>query len=168
MKKLGVSKPEEITFSIGVNDDEWSKMEAREVKRQWEEKLGVRVTVDILSTSQLYNRQEKGGMVLTGMIAEYSDIMAYLEGWNYDYAYGTEGNKSKEFQEYLEKAEWQTDEQTRLNMLYQAEKILMEDVPMIPLQLRADRLLLNTKLTGFETSTNLAGGGYEFLYADFQ
>lgn len=168
LKKLGVSKPEEITFSIGVNDDEWSKMEAREVKRQWEEKLGVRVTVDILSTSQLYNRQEKGGMVLTGMIAEYSDIMAYLEGWNYDYAYGTEGNKSKEFQEYLEKAEWQTDEQTRLNMLYQAEKILMEDVPMIPLQLRADRLLLNTKLTGFETSTNLAGGGYEFLYADFQ
>lgn len=44
----------------------------------------------------------------------------------------------------------------------------MEDVPMIPLQLRADKLLLNPRLTGFETSINLAGGGYEFLYADFE
>ena len=38
----------------------------------------------------------------------------------------------------------------------------MEDVPMIPLQLRKESLLLNRNLTGFETSMNLAGGGYEF------
>ena len=32
----------------------------------------------------------------------------------------------------------------------------------------AKTLLLNRNLTGFETSMNLAGGGYEFLYADFK
>lgn len=168
LKQLGLSKPEEISFSIGINDDDWSKMEAEEIKRQWEEKLGIRVEVEPLSISEHYIGRIKGGMVLMGTIAEYSDIMAYLEGWDYDYAYGTTGNRSSDFQECLKKAEQQTDQQTRLNMLYQAEKILMEDVPMIPLQLRADRLLLNTRLIGFETSTNLAGGGYEFLYADFQ
>lgn len=168
LEKLGYSKPEEITFSIGVHEDDWSKREAEEIKRQWEEKLGICVSVKILSTSALYSRQAEGGMILTGMIAEYSDIMAYLEGWDYDYASGTEGSRYGEFHEYLKQAERQTDPQIRLNTLYRAEEILMEDVPMIPLQLRADRLLISPELTGFETSTNLAGGGYEFLYADFK
>ena len=41
-------------------------------------------------------------------------------------------------------------------------------MPMIPLQLRKESLLLNRNLSKFETSMNLAGGGYEFLYADFK
>ena len=71
-------------------------------------------------------------------------------------------------QKCLRDAERQTDEQIRLSTLYKAEKALMEDVPMIPLQLRKESLLLNRNLTGFETSMNLAGVGYEFLYADFK
>ena len=106
--------------------------------------------------------------VLTGVIAEYADMMAYLQSWNYDYTYGEEGNQSDTVQKCLRDAERQTDEQIRLSTLYKAEKALMEDVPMIPLQLRKESLLLNRNLTGFETSMNLAGGGYEFLYADFK
>lgn len=168
LEKLGLSEPDEITISIAVNDDDWSKSEAQEVKRQWEEKLGIRVTVKALSAAELYGEQADGDVTLSATIAEYSDIMAYLEGWDYDYSHGVSGNRSEEYQEYLRKAERQTDMQIRLNTLYRAEQILMEDAVMIPLQLRADKLLLNAKLTGFETSTNLAGGGYEFLYADFK
>lgn len=102
------------------------------------------------------------------VIAEYADMMAYLQSWNYDYTYGEEGNQSDTVQKCLRDAERQMDEQIRLSTLYKAEKALMEDVPMIPLQLRKESLLLNRNLTGFETSMNLAGGGYEFLYADFK
>ena len=70
------------------------------------------------------------------------------------------GNQSDTVQKCLRDAERQTDEQIRLSTLYKAEKALMEDVPMIPLQLRKESLLLNRNLTGFETSMNLAGGGY--------
>ena len=62
----------------------------------------------------------------------------------------------------------QTDEQIRFNMLYEAERLLLEDSPYIPLQLRYEMLVLNPALTGFETSADLSGSQYEFIYADFK
>lgn len=168
LKALKLSGPEEIEITINVNDDAWSRKEAAELEKQWEEKLGIQITVKTYETPQLYENMKNGGMTLKGVIAEYSDLMAYLEAWGYDYAYGTQGSRSDEFLRYLEEASLQSDQQIRMNTLFEAEKILMEDVPMIPLQLRAERLLLNSELTGFETSMNLAGGGYEFLYANFE
>lgn len=168
LENLELSGPEDIEIIINVNDDSWSRREAAELEKQWEEKLGIQVTVKAFETSELYENEKNGGMTLKGVIAEYSGLMAYLESWGYDYAYGTPGNRSDEFLRYLEEARLQSDQQIRMNTLFKAEKILMEDVPMIPLQLRADRLLLNPRLTGFETSMNLAGGGYEFLYANFE
>lgn len=116
----------------------------------------------------ILGRENNGTVTLTGIIAEYADVMAYLQSWNYDYTYGEGESQSGTVQKCLREAERQTDEQIRLSTLYKAEKALMEDVPMIPLQLRKESLLLNRNLTGFETSMNLAGGGYEFLYADFK
>lgn len=168
MEALKISKPEDIEIIININDDWWSRKEAAELERQWEKKLGIQITVKAFEIPELYENEKNGGMTLKGVIAEYSDLMAYLEPWGYDYAYGTQGNRSDEFQKYLAEANLQSDQQIRMNTLFKAEKILIEDAPMIPLQLRAERLLLNPELTGFETSMNLAGGGYEFLYADFE
>ena len=75
--------------------------------------------------------------------------MAYLQSWNYDYTYGEGESQSGTVQKCLREAERQTDEQIRLSTLYKAEKALMEDVPMIPLQLRKESLLLNRNLTVF-------------------
>ena len=139
-----------------------------EIKRQWEKKLGISVELETATGDAFWAEKDNGTVTLTGVIAEYADMMAYLQSWNYDYTYGEEGNQSDTVQKCLRDAERQTDEQIRLSTLYKAEKALMEDVPMIPLQLRKESLLLNRNLTGFETSMNLAGGGYEFLYADFK
>lgn len=168
LKALQLSEPDDVELTLAVHDDGWSKKEGEELKRQWEEKLGIRIALKRMETEELYDKENSGRITLSGFIAEHSDIIAYLEPWGYDYGYGTPGEKSDAFIECLKEAELQSDERIRLNTLFTAEKILMEDVPVIPLQLRADKLLLNPRLTGFETSINLAGGGYEFLYADFE
>lgn len=167
-KKLHISRAEDVKIKLLVNDDPWSIQEGTEIKRQWEKKLGISVELETATGDAFWAEKDNGTVTLTGVIAEYADMMAYLQSWNYDYTYGEEGNQSDTVQKCLRDAERQTDEQIRLSTLYKAEKALMEDVPMIPLQLRKESLLLNRNLTGFETSMNLAGGGYEFLYADFK
>lgn len=167
-KKLHISRAEDVKIKLLVNDDPWSIQEGTEIKRQWEKKLGISVELETATGDAFWAEKNNGTVTLTGIIAEYADMMAYLQSWNYDYTYGEEGNQSDTVQKCLRDAERQTDEQIRLSTLYKAEKALMEDVPMIPLQLRKESLLLNRNLTGFETSMNLAGGGYEFLYADFK
>ena len=168
LKKMNISGAEDVNIRLLVNDDPWSIQEGTEIKRQWEKKLGISVELETATGDAFWAEKDNGTVTLTGVIAEYADMMAYLQSWNYDYTYGEEGNQSDTVQKCLRDAERQTDEQIRLSTLYKAEKALMEDVPMIPLQLRKESLLLNRNLTGFETSMNLAGGGYEFLYADFK
>lgn len=167
-KKLHISRAEDVKIKLLVNDDPWSIQEGTEIKRQWEKKLGISVELETATGDAFWAEKNNGTVTLTGIIAEYADVMAYLQSWNYDYTYGEGESQSGTVQKCLREAERQTDEQIRLSTLYKAEKALMEDVPMIPLQLRKENLLLNRNLTGFETSMNLAGGGYEFLYADFK
>ena len=167
-KKLHISRAEDVKIKLLVNDDPWSIQEGTEIKRQWEKKLGISVELETATGDAFWAEKNNGTVTLTGIIAEYADVMAYLQSWNYDYTYGEGESQSGTVQKCLREAERQTDEQIRLSTLYKAEKALMEDVPMIPLQLRKESLLLNRNLTGFETSMNLAGGGYEFLYADFK
>lgn len=168
LKKMNISRAEDVKIKLLVNDDSWSIQEGAEIKRQWEKKLGISVELETETGNAFWTEKNNGTVTLTGIIAEYADVMAYLQNWNYDYTYGGEGNQSDVVQKCLREAELQTDEQIRMCTLYKAEKTLMEDVPMIPLQLRKERLLINRNLSGFETSMNLAGGGYEFLYADFK
>lgn len=167
-KKLHISRAEDVKIKLLVNDDPWSIQEGTEIKRQWEKKLGISVELETATGDAFWAEKNNSTVTLTGIIAEYADVMAYLQSWNYDYTYGEGESQSGTVQKCLREAERQTDEQIRLSTLYKAEKALMEDVPMIPLQLRKESLLLNRNLTGFETSMNLAGGGYEFLYADFK
>lgn len=165
---MNISRAEDVKIKLLVNDDPWSIQEGTEIKRQWEKKLGISVELETATGDAFWAEKNNGTVTLTGIIAEYADVMAYLQSWNYDYTYGEGESQSGTVQKCLREAERQTDEQIRLSTLYKAEKALMEDVPMIPLQLRKESLLLNRNLTGFETSMNLAGGGYEFLYADFK
>ena len=166
--KYGNQKLAEEKLGEALKKMNISGAEGTEIKRQWEKKLGISVELETATGDAFWAEKDNGTVTLTGVIAEYADMMAYLQSWNYDYTYGEEGNQSDTVQKCLRDAERQTDEQIRLSTLYKAEKALMEDVPMIPLQLRKESLLLNRNLTGFETSMNLAGGGYEFLYADFK
>jgi oligopeptide transport system substrate-binding protein len=52
-----------------------------------------------------------------------------------------------------------------MDALFEAEKILLEDGAIIPLQLRRIAMLKNPKLINFENY--FVGLNYEYTYADF-
>ena len=166
---LGVSGPADIRFTLTVHNDNWSVKEGETLIRQWQDALGISVSLLREESDQLWTwwARDTGGMVLSGSIAELPDQLSYLEEWSGDYARGTAGCSCDLFNSYLNQAATQMDRQTRMTCLYKAEQVVLGDAPFVPLQLRAEQLLMNKKLRDFKTSDNMAGGGYEFIYAYF-
>ena len=117
---MNISGAEDVNIRLLVNDDPWSIQEGTEIKRQWEKKLGISVELETATGDAFWAEKDNGTVTLTGVIAEYADMMAYLQSWNYDYTYGEEGNQSDTVQKCLRDAERQTDEQIRLSTLYKA------------------------------------------------
>ena len=168
LKELGVPDGEKIHIPFAVHDDHWSIKEATVVAEQWEKNL--EVVIDIYYVDNIQIGKEQGnnkGLTFAGNNEEFSDPAEYLKSWDYEYLPEDKSNV-QQFHQYMMQAKNQTDEQIWFNILYEAEQLLMEDAPFIPLQLRYEMLLLNPDLTGFETNADLSGSQYEFIYADFR
>ena len=88
LKKMNISGAEDVNIRLLVNDDPWSIQEGTEIKRQWEKKLGISVELETATGDAFWAEKDNGTVTLTGVIAEYADMMAYLQSWNYDYTYG--------------------------------------------------------------------------------
>lgn len=159
LEELGLAHPADLSLLLAVHDDPWTLLEGETLKRQWEETLGI--TVELVPTQTYDNwpdRPGAGRMALLGEIAEYGDPLVYLDGW------APWVGADSPFLSRLRQAAAQSDRLIRLNCLFEAETCLLEEAPMVPLQIRSERLLLSERVEGFETSTTLVGGGYEFLY----
>lgn len=168
LEMLGVDSPNEIVLPFYVHDDYWSKKEASLVADQWEKKLGIEIELIYIEGDKFADVLEKSGGMLLGSNGEaFANPEEYLKRWNYDYLPEDDNDHSGQFQKYISQAETQNDEQIRLSILYEAEKVLFQDAPFVPLQLRYEMLLINPNLTGFEISADFSGGPYDFIYADF-
>ena len=67
-----------MKIKLLVNDDPWSIQEGTEIKRQWEKKLGISVELETATGDAFWAEKNNGTVTLTGIIAEYADVMAYL------------------------------------------------------------------------------------------
>jgi oligopeptide transport system substrate-binding protein len=105
-------------------------------------------------------------MVVTGWVPDYSDPMSYLELWPTNSPYNHGSYSSEVYDGYINEAITNTDPQERMDALFNAEKTLLEDGGIVPLQLRRMAMLLNPKVKGFETY--FVGINYDYMYADIE
>ena len=95
---------------------------------------------------------------------DYSDPYTYLELFKSDCSYNYSNYSNTEFDQLLDASKTETDVQARMDMLNEAEKIILEDAAFISLQCRQEHYLLNEKVTGvafYFCSVNI-----DWVYAD--
>ena len=168
MEALGVSDPSEIELELLTTDVERTRKEAEIIQDDLESKLGIKINIRQVPYKQ---RLEMEGnkdfeMVVTGWAPDYSDPMTYLELWTTDSGYNHGSYSNPDYDAKIELARTSTDPQERMDAMFEAEKILLEDGAIIPLQLRRIAMLTNPDLVGFESY--FVGLSYEYTYADFK
>lgn len=167
MESLGVADASEIELSLLTTDEERTRKEAEVIQDQIQRTLGIKINIKQVPYKQRLEMEGKHEfeMVVSGWAPDYSDPMTYLELWTSDSGYNHGSYSNRKYDEKIQFALKTTDNQARMDALFEAEKILLEDGAIIPLQLRRIAMLKNPKLINFESY--FVGLNYEYIYADF-
>ncbi len=118
----------------------------------WKDNLGVEVTARQLETEVfLYHLQdERDEMYSMGWIADYPNPHNFLGTlFSVGESYNISGYHNPQMEELLERAAAEMDEESRLELYRQAERILVEDPPCLPLVYGVNHLLVKPYVSGF-------------------
>lgn len=135
LEELQVAKKDfPIVTILYNNSDMWHKM-VQAIQQQWSEVLGINVQIQGIDWGTYIGRLWKKDFEVArfGWRVQYDDPANLLEVYKYkDFLNNHTGWENSEYTTYLDKAS-QCLERSRWAFLDSAEKILMEEMPAIPL-----------------------------------
>ena len=135
LKELGMKDPSELTINLSINTSEAHSTIAQFVQESWNQNLGINTSIDNTEW-QVYLAKIEGLDYQVGRMGwsgDYNDAASFLDMY---YAANTPNNstgwENSEFQKLMDQAQTELDEAKRTQLLLDAEAIMAEDMPVIP------------------------------------
>jgi oligopeptide transport system substrate-binding protein len=122
------------------------------ILQDWKRDLGVNVTVRFLNIQAFqYNlRQEGDEMFAMGWVADYPDPQNFLDILFHSGAdYNNSNFSSKELDELLDRAAVEKDYDKRISLYQQAEQLVVDQAPVLPLWFDRNYVLVSPRVQGF-------------------
>ncbi len=168
MEELGVTDPADVHLELMTTDQERARIEAEVLQSQFQTALGITVNIRQVPYKQRLEMESNHEfeMVVSGWVPDYPDPMSYLELWPTDSPYNHGSYSSEAYDGFIEEALSNSEPKERMDALFNAEKTLLEDGGIVPLQLRRNAMLLNDRVKGLETY--FVGLNFDYIYADIQ
>jgi len=168
MEELNINSPNEIELEFLTTDQEVSRIQAEVIQDQLQRNLGIVVNIRQVPYKQRLQMETKHEfeMVFSGWAPDYDDPMTYLELWTSDSPYNHGSYFSNKYDELVNYAKTSTDKQKRMDSLFEAEKTLLEDGAIVPLQMRRIAWLKSPKVKG--VVKNYVGPREDYVFADIE
>lgn len=167
MDELGIADPSEIEIEFVTTDAESNKKIAEVLQEQWQNALGIKVKIRQVTYADIYGEVYPNAdyeIGYAGWGPDYDDPTTYLNLWlTSTKTYTPYSNPDFDAKMAEAQAEL-TDADKRMDLLNEAEKILIDDGAWVPLQARNQSYLLNPKMkdvTFYSFSINI-----DWAYAD--
>ncbi|MBD8026573.1 peptide ABC transporter substrate-binding protein [Ureibacillus sp. Re31] len=136
LKELGLSDPSQLKLKLSFNTSEAHAAIAQFIQEGWRANLGIDVTLDN-SEWQVYLDKVSNldyNIARMGWIADYNDGYTFLEMYNSaENGNNDTGWENAEYTKLLEQSNSETDPAKRLELLKQAESIIMSEYPVAPI-----------------------------------
>lgn len=166
LKELGLSKASDVTLTLTTSDNESAKKQAEVCQEMWNSTLGINVQIEQVTYNEVLTRQAEGDfeIIWAGWGADYDDPYSYLELFKSDCVYNYSGYKNDEVDALLTASQTETDTAKRMDMLHQAEQIIIDDAAFLPQAEREIHYLLDSDvkdLTFFYCAINI-----DWVHAD--
>lgn len=136
LDELGVTSAEELTIALSINTSEDHSAIAQFIQQNWVETLGVNVTIDnsewqvYLDKVNLLDYQ----VARLGWAGDYNDAFNFLDMYRTkDTPNNQTGWGNDEFTRLMEEAAVELDEEKRTQLLLEAEAVMMNEMPVIPI-----------------------------------
>lgn len=150
--EAGYSKDKPLKVELLYNTSENHKKIAVAVAGMWKQVLGVQTEM----TNQewkvyLQTRREKNTQLFrAGWIGDYNDPYTFLELFQAGSGLNDVDFNSAQFDELLAKAALEQDLDARAKILQEAEKILIDEAPLVPIYSYVTKRLVKPYVKGYE------------------
>lgn len=166
LSELGYSDPSEVTLTLTTSDNESSKKQAEVCQEMWNSTLGINVEIEQITYNEVLTRQQEGEyeIIWAGWGSDYDDPYSYLELFMSSSSYNYSGFKNDEYDALMTATQTETDAAARMEMMHQAEQILVDEGAFLPQAEREVHYLLDDDvkdLTFFYCSINI-----DWVHAD--
>ena len=132
LKEEGMDK---LSFTLTYNTNEGHKKIAEAIQEMWRKNLGIDVKLENVEFQVKIDREHKLDYAMTraGWIGDYIDPMTFLDMWTTESTQNDTGWKNPEYDKLIHEAQNSMDQELRMKNMRAAEKILMEQMPIMPI-----------------------------------
>lgn len=168
LKELGLASPSDITIAITTTDNDSSKKQAEACQEMWKKELGINVEINQITYAEVLKRQNTGefDIIWGGWVSDYDDPYSYLELYKSDCVYNYSRYKNDEVDKLLNATQTETDAAKRMDMLHQAEQIVIDDAALLPQCERNVHYLVDEDVKGLVNY--YCGVNLDWIYADIE
>lgn len=150
------------------DDTEGSKKALEFVLGQWKQNLGVDAVAEPIPHKLRVERQSNHDFEVSVALwnGDYNDPMTFLDMWVTGGEFNEVDWSNAEYDKLVNGAKTELDLAKRTKMLVDAEKILMEEVPVAPNYFRTQAYLVKPKVKGLILPS--MGGDFEFKWTSIE
>ncbi len=155
LKEEGID-PATWSFVFLYNSDETQKKIAESIQFMWNKNLGINSTLESVELKTMLDRKSEGDfqVVRAGWIGDYVDPMTFLELFT-SYSEFNNGHwENEEYDALIKSALANQDPASRMEELRQAEKILMDEMAVMPVYHYAKQIVTKPYLVDVYTPVN--------------
>ena len=148
-EKYNISAEEKIPLVMQVFENEFTEDEEKEMCAALEP-LGVELEIRTYPSSRYYSTiaTSDADLIFTSWLGDFADPLAFLELFRGGSTMNDSGWKNKKFDELLVQAAVAGGEEERLNLLGQAENILLDEAMILPLYRTVTSSVINLSEVG--------------------
>lgn len=143
------------TIEIMYNSGQGHQDIATAIQDMLKKNLGINVTLrNVERKVQLDETSNKKypDLARNGWIADYADPMTFLDMWTTTSGNNVSGYSNAKYDDLIKQAKTESDATKRMNLMHQAEDILMADAPIIPLYEYTNVVCLKSYVKGVHKS----------------
>ena len=139
------------TIEILYNTHEGHQAIAQLIRKQWQKNLGIKVRTrnEEWATFNASQRQLNYDISRRGWIGDYADPNTFLDMFVTGGENNCTGWGNAEYDKLIAAAAVETDSAKRLDLLHQAETILMDEMPIIPFYNYVSKNMVKPTIRGF-------------------
>ncbi|MEG2338145.1 MAG: peptide ABC transporter substrate-binding protein [Clostridium sp.] len=140
----------ELLYNVGSGHEQV----AQAMQEMWRKNLGINVKLSNQEWKVFLDSKSKKDfeMCRMGWIADYTDPSTFLKLFETNGENNDTGYSNKEVDDLIKKAASEVDEAKRTDLYRQAEAIIMEAMPAIPVYYYTDVICINPKVKGIKKS----------------
>jgi len=148
-------------IELQVRNDEFQPKVMEAIQAMWQRELGVRISIALLEGKVMIQNQQNLAFTLgaNGWVADFADPVTFLDVFVTGGGNSWTGWSDARYDELIAEAARTLDPKRRYEVFQQAEAILLEQAPIVPLVFGARNYLIDPAVKGWEPA---AVGLYQY------